>query len=496
MNPFQKLYAYLNKGKIPANQKLFIGFAAMCEFFLGNLVGGSIMMFYSDYVGLDSNSTYGIAYLIFGIYNMINDPIFAYLSDKRSPDAKYGKRKFNLILGPIIFLIGFFILVSCPRSLQEVGKFVWLLVAFFIYDTGIALFNVNLSALMITLTKEPDERATLSLVKSYIILIPGGIGGLFPAYVFTSGFTYEQIMLSFVVITLLLFVISYASILKINEPKELYLKIQSGNNVSPTTEQEFDVIEYGFWTAVKETLKSQSFRRYLLFAFFAGMMCASSFEQLVYLMKWVYDIRGIYATLIAAIGGLIINLNYIVINQVRKRIGIVNSLYITLTLTAIGYLILFLMDGFWWCLFGYVLGCIGFSTYYFMSGIMIGDVADEDYVKNGKNRQAMFGSVVSLVAVPASSLLVFIFTLIQDYYGYDGNLVTQSPSAMFGIRLGVGLLRVFLTIITIITLSLYPLKGKRYEELRKQVDEIEQKRNKLLQKQGNTFPNSASEVKI
>jgi len=298
-----------------------------------------------------------------------------------------------------------------------------------------------------------------------------------------------------VVITLILFAISFTSILKINEPKELYLKIKPMNNESPTNEQEFDVIEYGFWTAVKETLKSQSFRRYLLFAFFAGMMCASSFEQLVYLMKWVYDIRGIYATLIAAIGGLIINLNYLVINQVRKRIGIVNSLYITLTLTAIGYLILFLMDGFWWCLFGYVLGCIGFSTYYFMNGIMIGDVADEDYVKNGKNRQAMFGSVVSLVAVPASSLLVFIFTLIQAHYGYDGNLVTQSASAMFGLRLGVGLLRVVFTIITMIALSFYPLKGKRYDDLRKQVDEIEQQRKIFLEKQAKSAENSASEIK-
>jgi GPH family glycoside/pentoside/hexuronide:cation symporter len=459
--------------------------AAMCDFFLGNVVGGAMMIFYTDYIGLGSNSTYGIAIVIFGFWNMINDPIFAYLSDKRIPDPVKGKRKPVFRWAPPVFLIGFFILVLCPRDISDMMKFFFILGALFIYDLGIAALNVNIFALLVTITKDPNERAVITMLRSYIILIPGGIAGLFPSYLFTSGFTYEQILFFFILIAAIFFVFSYIPLLKINEPASLYLKVKPVNvtpesaTVQPPATPEFDIIEYGFVQSIKETFKSKTFVRFALYSFCGAMMTASYYDQLIYIMKWVYHVTGIYSVVIAGVGGALINIFYLVANKLRQKYGIIPTLYATLSCTVVGYIFIFVGTSFWHLLFGYSIGCLGFSTYWLTSGLMLGDVVDEDYITSGKNRQAMFGSILSLVTVPASSMLILVFSIILDEFGYDGKLDVQSDTALLGLRIGVGLLRVLLVILTMIMLAVYPLKGQRYIELREKVTAMETKRKAL-----------------
>lgn len=104
---------------------------------------------------------------------------------------------------------------------------------------------------------------------------------------------------------------------------------------------------------------------------------------------------------------------------------------------------------------------------------MMGEVVDEDYITSGKNRQAMFASVMSLVNVPAQAVLVWLFPFILDLCAYDGLTASQTLDAIYGIRFGVTFLRVIVIILAMVALDFYPLKGKRYIELRKKVELIE-----------------------
>jgi GPH family glycoside/pentoside/hexuronide:cation symporter len=502
----KRIFETINKGEVPASQKLFIGLASLCDFYLSNVISGAMLIFYTDYIGLQSASTYGTAFIFFGLWNMINDPIFAYLSDKRIPHPKYGKRRPFLVIGPPLFLLGFIILVLCPPSFNDIFKFIYIFGALFIYDLGLAMFSVNMSALIVTVTKDPGERGLINVIRQYITLIPGAIAGLLPAYIFTAGYTYGQLLGFFIGIAMFFFAFSYYSALKIKEPIDLYKKItpieeelsqnssldlknfedeKLGNcktekaietSLNKPDETEFDIIDYGFIRAVREVFNSKTFVLFSIFVFFGSMMVASYYDQLIFLMKWVYRTDPAFNVIIAGLGAGITNVYFIILLKLREKFEIVHILYGSISFTLIGYLAIFFGNSPWILLFGYMSGCVGFSAYWFLSAIMLGDVVDDDYVKHGKNRQAMFSSVISLINVPAQAILIWLFTVILDLFNYDGLAETQSEEAIFGIRFGVAILRVICAFLAMAALLIYPLKGERYKELRHKVELMEKKR--------------------
>ena len=83
-NYFKQFYNTLNKGEVPVKQKIYNGTAGLSDFFFSNLIAGVMMIFFTDYVGLANNSTYGTAFLVFGLWNMINDPILHIFQIKKS----------------------------------------------------------------------------------------------------------------------------------------------------------------------------------------------------------------------------------------------------------------------------------------------------------------------------------------------------------------------------------------------------------------------------
>jgi Na+/melibiose symporter-like transporter len=301
--------------------------------------------------------------------------------------------------------------------------------------------------------------------------------------------------------------ISYYATLKIKEPIDLYRKVTpienenqkndtnnvikpiekpadiEQNSTSPISgdpkecqEEEFDLIEYGFGRAVREVFRSKAFVRFSVFVFFGSMMVASYYDQLIYLMKWVYMTDPVLNVVIAGLGAGVINVYFIILLKLREKFEMVHILYASISFTVIGYTAIFFSNSPWILLVGYMSGCVGFSAYWFLSAIMLGDVVDDDYVKHGKNRQAMFSSVISLISVPAQSILIWLFTVILDLYSYNGLAESQTPEAIFGIRLGVAVLRVMCAILTMLALTIYPLKGAYYKEHRKKVELMEKRR--------------------
>src|SRR6056297_606600 len=139
----------INQG-VKISQKRNIGYSDMCQFLLNQTITGAMLQFFTDYVGLNNNAIYGTALLIFGFWDAINNTIFAYFSDKATPHPQKGKRKRFIVWGLPIMFLGFTLLVLTPRSWTDMRKFAMILGTMFVFDTGLALFQVNLEALIIT----------------------------------------------------------------------------------------------------------------------------------------------------------------------------------------------------------------------------------------------------------------------------------------------------------------------------------------------------------
>ena len=95
-----------------------------------------------------------------------------------------------------------------------------------------------------------------------------------------------------------------------------------------------------------------------------------------------------------------------------------------------------------------------------------GRIADEDEMKTGRRREGMFFGINALVTKPSISLVVFFFTLIIDRFGYDSNLTVQPDQAQLGIRIGTSMLSLGFLVLAIVPLILYPLYGKKIQEIK------------------------------
>jgi GPH family glycoside/pentoside/hexuronide:cation symporter len=454
---------------IPLSQKIQIALVKQSQYVMTTLIlAGSLLIFYTDYIGLNNAAIFGFAVLIFGIWNAVNDPLFGYYSDVRV--SKGGLRIPLIKIGMPIMLAGFFLVILVPRGWADWNIFIILLFGLILFDFGKALSMVNYNAFCITIADNPDERAKLNLVISYVSIIPGALIGIVPAYFLTGDFTYIQILLLFLIINLALFVLSYFALIKVNEPSEMYAIKNTDENQSQddgaNEKNAFTLIE-GF----KGTLGSRPFIILIIWRVTAFFYHGIYYQNIIYMMKWVVPISGIITLLVAGAGGLMINVMYPIIIKLREKIGTIKTIQIGLLMGIPGYIIMFLAKDFVILTIGYVISTIAFSGIFF-ENVLIGDIADDEFIKTGTKKQGMFYSIYGFFTTLASSLVIFVYTVGLEFFQYDGTLNVQSDFTIFGIRTLASLLPIFAVILCIIIIQLFPLKGERYQELRTKMEKL------------------------
>ena len=83
-----------------------------------NMIAASILLFYETVIKLEP-LLFGIVWIIYGIWNAINDPLFGYFMDKIK--LKKGRRIPYIIYGTIPLTIGFIFLWWVPYPPSEQG---------------------------------------------------------------------------------------------------------------------------------------------------------------------------------------------------------------------------------------------------------------------------------------------------------------------------------------------------------------------------------------
>jgi len=117
--------------------------------------------------------------------------------------------------------------------------------------------------------------------------------------------------------------------------------------------------------------------------------------------------------------------------------------------------------------------CLSMSTvWWLLVNPMVGDIADKDELKTNNRRDGMFFGTNALITKPASSLIIFVFSAIIQFYGYNSNIDVQSAQAIFGIRLGVGILPLIFLVLALISLYFYPLQGKKLKQIKLELDNL------------------------
>ncbi|MCJ7647887.1 MAG: MFS transporter, partial [Candidatus Lokiarchaeota archaeon] len=443
--------------KVPTRSKFAYGGAVFASGILSGLGLGPITYYYNITLGL-SGSLVGLAWMIFIVWNSINDPLFGFLED-RTKSKKYGRRipyiRFGAPFYSILFLFCWFPLVDINNEIALFFNFLIILFAFDTIFTIIGLITYSLPAEMALSSKARAGIMIFSSIFSGLALL---ITFLLPTLLLTgeSSPPVEVFLTTMVIIGIICGIILFISSYFLKENK--YTQLEE---------------PLGYWNGLIETFKNKSF---LIFE--ASNFCFTIAQYILttsvfYYIGFVLRAEGILSMLPLLIFFLVIFVFTVVYNKILGRTELKKVFFLILLMTGLSFIVFFFIGwNFISAILGMVLLGIGFSGYFMTGQLMIADVIDYDEIRTKKRRETSYAGVNALLTKPAVSIAPWLFLTIIAFFGFDNEAATQTPDAQLGIMIGFTIIPAVFILLAAIIIKFFPLSGPKWKEQKMEIQRI------------------------
>ena len=460
--------------RLPVKSKIAFGLSQASINLLQIIaLGSAITFYYNVKLGL-SEEWISLAWLVFGIWNALNDPLFGILQERIDTDI--GRRIPVLRYGAPFYALTFIICWIPFLGNSQIALFWNLLLVLFLFDSMFTMVGLVQTALPAEMCITQKARSNLNLYN----VILGSIGGLLamvlPLVLLTNEASTElnplfkpAMLLAGVFAGTVLFLSSYA-----------------------LTENEYARTEepLGFVESMVKALKNREFLAFEAMNFPHEMAFTIVTGSMIYFAQYVLRFQGFLASIpFAAVFGLMLLFSYFADRMVREQ-GLKRVYTGGLLLTSAG-LILLLFSGGW--LIGVILSLavvgIGLAPVLLIWSPLLADVIDYDEVLTGKRRETTYAGMNALITKPAISIANALFLLVISRFGFDNTQTVQSDLAIFGIQIGFTLIPAACFVVGAITLwKWYRLDGKEWIAKKAELGRIHLEKEKeyirLLQREG------------
>lgn len=462
----------LQEEHVPLKSRIWISIADSATGILQSLVAASALTYYFVKLRGLETSMAGIVWLIFGIWNAINDPLLGYISDRTR--SKIGRRLPYIRYGAPIFALTFILFwVTFPGSEGNQGLlFAQMLVVLFLYDTLYTSIATNIYIMPYEMAVSNKARSTIYIWKIifmvFTLVVPIALEPFKPDVGDAAGISlFRWLMIGFgIAMAALIFISTFFY-------REKHF----------AQEQE----QPPFLTSIKECFANRSFVVFETISF-TIMFAQTALMQGIWLYFDELKVNGLplYISLAAGIiGGVILWINR------RDKWGIKTSTRLMSLVFALGCFSMLLGGrSVIPASIGFLCFGFGFAGGMYLIPLMNGDVVDFDEHKTSLRREGMYAGINSLITKPAISIAQWALLTIITFYGYDQTLAkgAQSASAQTGILVGWVAPTGVLMLICFFALALYPLAGEKWDEIKKNLSLLHrEKERKYLEEHGYKF---------
>ncbi|HOC21234.1 MAG TPA: MFS transporter [Anaerolineae bacterium] len=450
--------------------KLVWGVAALGTSLISGTYGALLPIFYQDYLGLSARWI-SLASLIYAIWNAINDPLFGYITD--STRSRRGRRiPYMRFTAPFLALT--FILVwFAPQGAGDSTLFAWMLVTMLLYDTAYTIIGLVYSALLPEISESDAERNSLQISSSLFGLLGMILGFVIPD-LFRPKAGVSPSFLPLQLSMIALGIIGAGCILltafKVKERPEFHLVDKP--------------IKLG--AALKFTFTSKSFLILVAQNFMSILMQSLLLGMLFYLADYVLQMSTI--PLLASVFVPLI-LGVPLTQPLRKRFGVVGAQQLLLVIAGVALILVAVVPTplIPVCLALAGLGLAGPQT---LTNVLFAQVADEDELRSGVRREGAFFGVNALLTKPAQSVALALIPFILEATHFvtreanQGQIFLNQPaSALFGIKVLVGLIPGVAMLLGALILTAFPLRGAYLQHVKEEMLALHaEKRARLAQK--------------
>jgi glycoside/pentoside/hexuronide:cation symporter, GPH family len=416
------------------------------------VVTSSFMKFYTDIVGL-SPAIYGVVFLIFSIWNGINDPIIGYWADKRP--FLTGRGKYLPLIRWSIPIIGISVisLLFASPGWNDLITAAYLLILLIIYEGANTLLGVSFMAFTVNTFLSTAERTQVQVIASYVNMIPVFLGGMIPVWFLTGEFSRMTVATifsgAFVFGLLLIFIGSRY----IREDEDFYKNLEVTQGLKEIL------------SLAKELIKDKTFALFCLAFLFIQAGTGNYFSGYLYYMDNVLEVFGLKATIPDVLTGFGQMLLFPFIIIMVKKFGARDVLWKGLLIAVAGHLVLTLPINYWIAAGTYIVILLGYGFGSAINPAIIGLAVDHIELKTGKRQPGVVRGIIAILMLPAASMQPLILSVLLSAAGYIGDTKHQTAEVVQAIRYGTGLIPAVIIIIGIILLAMVPINHKRESEI-------------------------------
>ncbi len=419
---------------------------AMNEFFnMAFMAFG--FFFYETEIGLNVLLV-GLGFVIFAIWNAINDPLVGYLTDRPFKfTKKWGRRYPWIMIGGALWVISYILIFIPPDVDPKSGAwilFAWLVFATCLYDTFASIFFVNFAALFPDKFRSVEERRTVNAIATPIGILGIVAGGVVPPLLITYGDTNSYIIQAGMMI-IIGSVILALSIPGVRDDQEIVDRYLSTSGAQREGES--------FFRSLKVAMKQKSFV-YFILAYVCYQTCTTLMQMSIsYVIRFVLKIPASAMVLImlGLLVGAVISIPFWIklahkTNDNRKVMLITGSLMVVATAPLI------FLENYIGIIIALLIWGLVFGGYWVMLAPVLGDVIDESIVRTGKREEGVYNGFLQFFGRLSFLFAALSIAIVHTLTGFREGAEVQSPLAIMGIHIHIGLIPMLFMLASVIFL--------------------------------------------
>ncbi|MDD4179806.1 MAG: MFS transporter [Candidatus Margulisbacteria bacterium] len=393
----------------------------------------------------------GLAMLVYGIWNAVNDPLFGYLSDITR--TKWGRRVPYIMMGAVPFGLIFFLLWTPPFGGvdQAMPLFIYFLSLICIFDGIYSITVLNWSALFPEMFPSLAERAQVNIYRQSFAILGLLIGIAVPPLIYSTQGWGRMGLYFGVLASLSLLVALWGSRERLEFDRDKQLSL---------------------WPALKATLRNRSFLTFAAANLFVQYSFTVILATIPFFAKYVLDANPEQVTgILAAAFFAAIPMLY-VWKWLAVKFGAKYCFMASLAVLAFSLLPLFNITTVASVRWAAACAGVGMAGFILLADILIADVIDEDEINTGQRREGMFFGMNAFITRLAIGLNAFSISTVFIYCNYSPYVYTQSLAFHHGLRFLLAGCPAIALAIGFVIMILYPLAGQRLEGQKSKLKEI------------------------
>ncbi len=440
----------------------------MASFSFGNFIKEFLTMAFSVYayfyyeteIGLNALLC-GLAFVIYAVWNGINDPLVGYLTNRPFKFTKKWGRRFPWIfLGGIPWIMSYVLIFTPPNVDPQSGAWIlfsWLLFTICLFDTFASICIVNYDSLFPDKFRSVDERRTVSGILVPISMFGTVLGAILPPLFITFGVLDSYILQAGIVFVVCLI----ALIALIPGSREDEVRI---NSYIARCEEKVE--KDSFIKDFKTALKQKTFVAYVILFFCYAVMIRSLTASIPYVVRFVLkmDATAISLVMLAFFLGVMISVPFWIklsrkMNDNRK-VMIISGTLVAIFITPL----IFLQNYFLIIITVFVWGLVE-GGFFAMIGPVAGDTIDESVVIIGERKEGIYSGFVAFFTRLAIAVQAISFALTHHLTGFVEGASTQSDLAVWGIHIHMALIPMIFMLFGVLCFwRLYDLTPEKVKE--------------------------------